>query len=307
MLPWSVKNYPLLPARSQVLILLHRQTHSQISPLHSRLLRLLGLFSMLETTALPSHPQTICSPLLRRLHCLQGKDQGRLSEELKLCGILTVLWVFNMPFVYTYSAHASAEQSHRKRMICNSAAVIPLSSTRKVRVVMNTVQTCDVVFPYWHLISVVNDQWSRGRVIPIGHSAPLPRSGLFPSNYVEQLWIKMIVKLLSSSTDRHPTQPSGPEQCSAPSPDTILPIPASRPTKHGSVSASPTRLLRSEASNARYATSATSPGWRRGATRRSSETQVRKIRISGWSSLLSVDVMRPDIMRRSLVPQLLLV
>lgn len=192
MLPWSVKNYPLLPARSQVLILLHRQTHSQISPLHSRLLRLLGLFSMLETTALPSHPQTICSPLLRRLHCLQGKDQGRLSEELKLCGILTVLWVFNMPFVYTYSAHASAEQSHRKRMICNSAAVIPLSSTRKVRVVMNTVQTCDVIFPYWHLISVVNDQWSRGRVIPIGHSATLPRSGLFPSNYVEQLWIKMI-------------------------------------------------------------------------------------------------------------------
>lgn len=105
----------------------------------------------------------------------------------------------------------------------------------------------------------------------------------------------------------HPTQPSGPEQCSAPSPDTILPIPASRPTKHGSVSASPTRLLRSEASNARYATSATSPGWRRGATRRSSETQVREIRVSGWSSLLSVDVMRPDIMRRSLVLQLLLV
>ncbi|XAO22554.1 hypothetical protein I312_101327 [Cryptococcus bacillisporus CA1280] len=33
----------------------------------------------------------------------------------------------------------------------------------------------------------VNDQWSRGRVIPNGHSLPLPRSGLFPSNYVEQL------------------------------------------------------------------------------------------------------------------------
>ncbi|WVQ72370.1 hypothetical protein IAR50_001922 [Cryptococcus sp. DSM 104548] len=33
----------------------------------------------------------------------------------------------------------------------------------------------------------VNDQWSRGRVIPNGHHAPLPRSGLFPSNYVEKL------------------------------------------------------------------------------------------------------------------------
>ncbi|ODN94170.1 hypothetical protein L198_05021 [Cryptococcus wingfieldii CBS 7118] len=33
----------------------------------------------------------------------------------------------------------------------------------------------------------VNDQWSRGRVIPNGHHAPLPRSGLFPSNYVEKI------------------------------------------------------------------------------------------------------------------------
>ncbi|WWD15598.1 hypothetical protein CI109_100020 [Kwoniella shandongensis] len=33
----------------------------------------------------------------------------------------------------------------------------------------------------------VNDQWYRGRVIPNGHNGPLPRSGLFPSNYVEKL------------------------------------------------------------------------------------------------------------------------
>lgn len=90
------------------------------------------------------------------------------------------------------------------------------------------------------------------------------------------------------------TQPSGPEQCSAPSPDTILPTPTSRPTKHGSIPASSTRLLRSEASNARYATSATSPGWRDGAARHSTQTQVWKIRISGRSFLLSVDLMRPD-------------
>ncbi|OCF41898.1 hypothetical protein I317_04308 [Kwoniella heveanensis CBS 569] len=33
----------------------------------------------------------------------------------------------------------------------------------------------------------VNEQWYRGRVIPQGHNAPLPRSGLFPSNYIEKL------------------------------------------------------------------------------------------------------------------------
>ncbi|KAK8870109.1 hypothetical protein IAR55_000679 [Kwoniella newhampshirensis] len=33
----------------------------------------------------------------------------------------------------------------------------------------------------------VNDQWYRGRVIPNGHNGPLPRSGLFPANYVEKL------------------------------------------------------------------------------------------------------------------------
>ncbi|WVQ80839.1 hypothetical protein IAT38_002946 [Cryptococcus sp. DSM 104549] len=32
----------------------------------------------------------------------------------------------------------------------------------------------------------VNDQWYRGRVIPNGQQIPLPRSGLFPSNYVEK-------------------------------------------------------------------------------------------------------------------------
>ncbi|WRT66527.1 uncharacterized protein IL334_003486 [Kwoniella shivajii] len=33
----------------------------------------------------------------------------------------------------------------------------------------------------------VNDQWYRGRVQPNGHSVPLPRSGLFPSNYIEKI------------------------------------------------------------------------------------------------------------------------
>ncbi|WVQ67500.1 uncharacterized protein L199_005700 [Kwoniella botswanensis] len=33
----------------------------------------------------------------------------------------------------------------------------------------------------------VNEQWYRGRVIPKGHTVPLPRSGLFPSNYIEKL------------------------------------------------------------------------------------------------------------------------
>ncbi|KAK4688822.1 LAS seventeen-binding protein 1/2, partial [Tremellales sp. Uapishka_1] len=32
----------------------------------------------------------------------------------------------------------------------------------------------------------VNDQWFRGRVIPQGQSYPLPKSGLFPSTYVEK-------------------------------------------------------------------------------------------------------------------------
>nr|ODN74263.1 hypothetical protein L203_06640 [Cryptococcus depauperatus CBS 7841] len=33
----------------------------------------------------------------------------------------------------------------------------------------------------------VNEQWSRGRVVPAGHNAPLPRLGLFPSNYIEKI------------------------------------------------------------------------------------------------------------------------
>ncbi|WVF71327.1 hypothetical protein IAT40_006130 [Kwoniella sp. CBS 6097] len=33
----------------------------------------------------------------------------------------------------------------------------------------------------------VNEQWYRGRVIPQGHNAPLPRSGLLPSNYIEKI------------------------------------------------------------------------------------------------------------------------
>ncbi|WWC62137.1 uncharacterized protein I303_104728 [Kwoniella dejecticola CBS 10117] len=33
----------------------------------------------------------------------------------------------------------------------------------------------------------VNEQWYRGRVIPNGHQVPIPRSGLFPSNYIEKL------------------------------------------------------------------------------------------------------------------------
>ncbi|WWC89172.1 uncharacterized protein L201_004090 [Kwoniella dendrophila CBS 6074] len=33
----------------------------------------------------------------------------------------------------------------------------------------------------------VNEQWYRGRVIPNGHTVPLPKSGLFPSNYIEKL------------------------------------------------------------------------------------------------------------------------
>jgi hypothetical protein len=33
----------------------------------------------------------------------------------------------------------------------------------------------------------VNDEWLRGRTIPKGRTAPLPKSGLFPSNYVQRL------------------------------------------------------------------------------------------------------------------------
>ncbi|WVR06891.1 hypothetical protein IAU60_003927 [Kwoniella sp. DSM 27419] len=33
----------------------------------------------------------------------------------------------------------------------------------------------------------VNEEWYRGRVIPQGQSVPLPRSGLFPSTYIEKL------------------------------------------------------------------------------------------------------------------------
>ncbi|KAL0253955.1 hypothetical protein I308_101334 [Cryptococcus tetragattii IND107] len=54
----------------------------------------------------------------------------------------------------------------------------------------NGTETDDLQFRSGDTIIIdeeVNDQWSRGRVIPNGHSLPLPRSGLFPSNYVEQL------------------------------------------------------------------------------------------------------------------------
>ncbi|CAK9779446.1 hypothetical protein CC85DRAFT_289398 [Cutaneotrichosporon oleaginosum] len=33
----------------------------------------------------------------------------------------------------------------------------------------------------------VNDEWLRGRTIPKGHSTPLPKSGLFPSNYIQRM------------------------------------------------------------------------------------------------------------------------
>lgn len=32
----------------------------------------------------------------------------------------------------------------------------------------------------------VNDEWYRGRTIPAGRTAPLPKSGIFPSSYVEK-------------------------------------------------------------------------------------------------------------------------
>lgn len=83
-----------------------------------------------------------------------------------------------------------------------------------------------------------------------------------------------------------PTQPPRPEQCPSPSPDAILPIPTSRPTKYGPVPASPTRLLRSEASNAGYAASTTSSGWRGSSARSSTQAQIWKTRISGKSLLL---------------------
>lgn len=104
-----------------------------------------------------------------------------------------------------------------------------------------------------------------------------------------------------------PTQPSGPEQCPSPSPspDAILPIPTSRPTKYGPIPASPARLLRSEASNAGYATPTTSSGWRGSSARSSTQAQIWKTRISGKSLLLSVNIRRPDTICRSLVLRLL--
>ena len=36
------------------------------------------------------------------------------------------------------------------------------------------------------MLTSVNDQWFRGRVIPTGQHVPLERAGLFPSNYIEK-------------------------------------------------------------------------------------------------------------------------
>lgn len=36
------------------------------------------------------------------------------------------------------------------------------------------------------MLTSVNDQWFRGRVIPTGQHVPLGRAGLFPSNYIEK-------------------------------------------------------------------------------------------------------------------------
>ena len=68
------------------------------------------------------------------------------------------------------------------------------------------------------IISLVNEQWYRGRVVPQGQMYPLDRSGLFPSNYVEKRFViaepkndkmqaEFSISLPSKSRPYYPTSP----------------------------------------------------------------------------------------------------
>nr|XP_019011020.1 uncharacterized protein I206_04328 [Kwoniella pini CBS 10737]OCF49801.1 hypothetical protein I206_04328 [Kwoniella pini CBS 10737] len=66
----------------------------------------------------------------------------------------------------------------------------PAESRAKALWDFNGTEGDDLQFRSGDIIVVdeeVNEQWYRGRVIPKGHTVALPRSGLFPSNYIERL------------------------------------------------------------------------------------------------------------------------